>query len=166
MSTEQTDPTPDSAVSHRLGSRLLLGLAAVVVAVPLYFAIGMPGMDHGTGSSMPGMAMPAGAQHQLVDADTFAKMAAEPDALVINVHEPYEGEIADTDLFLQYDSVDPVLLPHDLNTPLVVYCMTGNMSAVAVRQMVSLGYTNITELRGGMRAWLSSGRDLLQRDAE
>ena len=163
MSTDDTARAPDDG--HRFGTRLLLVMAAVVLVVPMYFAIGMPGMDHGSGSSMSGMDMPAGTRHQLVDADTFATLAAEPDAVLINVHEPYEGEIAGTDQFLQYDSVDPVLLPHDLSTPLVVYCMTGNMSAVAVQQMVSLGYTNITELRGGMRAWLASGRELVQRSA-
>lgn len=95
------------------------------------------------------MDMPAGTRHQLVDAGTFAKLAAKPDAVLINVHEPYEAEIAGTDQFLQYDSVDPVLLPHDLSTPLVVYCMTGNMSAVAVQQMVSLGYTNTPSFAAG-----------------
>jgi rhodanese-related sulfurtransferase len=152
-----------AGVRHLFGSRLVLAMAVAVVAVPIYFAIGMPGMDHGSGSSMSGMDMPAGAHHQIVDAEAFAKAIEQPDAILINVHQPYEGEIAGTDQFAQYDSVDPVLLPHDRSTPILVYCMTGSMSAVAAKQILSLGYTNVTELRGGMQAWRASGRDLVQR---
>lgn len=80
---------------------------------------------------------------------------------MINVHVPYEGEIEGTDLFLQYDRIDSVSLPSERDTPLVVYCRSGSMSAEAVVTLAGLGYTNIVELDGGMNAWSESGRQIV-----
>ena len=80
---------------------------------------------------------------------------------MINVHVPYEGEIEGTDLFLQYDRIDAASLPPDRDTPLVVYCRSGSMSAEAVVTLAGLGYTNIVELAGGMNAWRESGRQIV-----
>ena len=44
-----------------------------------------------------------------------------------------------------------------------VYCRSGRMSAIAVRELARLGYGTIVELRGGMVAWEASGRRLLPR---
>jgi thioredoxin 1 len=37
--------------------------------------------------------------------------------------------------------------------PVLVYCKSGGRSAKAVNQLTQLGFTNITELKGGMMAW-------------
>jgi rhodanese-related sulfurtransferase len=39
--------------------------------------------------------------------------------------------------------------------------MSGNMSAIAGRELLALGYTDVIELDGGMQAWQASGRTLL-----
>ena len=110
---------------------------------------------------MDGMDMSSGsAAHRLVDPAAFESALANPDAVVINVHVPYEGEIEGTDLFLQYDRIDAASLPSDRDTPLVVYCRSGSMSAEAVVTLAGLGYTNIVELDGGMNAWRASGRQI------
>lgn len=79
------------------------------------------------------------------------------------MHVPDEGRIAGTDLLVPYDRVrtDPGL-PADRATPLAVYCLTGRMSADAGAALSDLGYTDVVELAGGMRAWQQDGRPLQQ----
>jgi rhodanese-related sulfurtransferase len=45
------------------------------------------------------------------------------------------------------------LLPTDLNTPMVVYCAIGHRGAMAQFSLELLGYTDVMNLRGGMRGW-------------
>ena len=81
----------------------------------------------------------------------------------INVHTPYEGEIAGTDMFLEYDGMvsSKSKLPGDKNAEIIIYCKTGRMSAEALLTLKSLGYTNIKHLSGGMDAWEVGGEKLL-----
>lgn len=45
-----------------------------------------------------------------------------------------------------------ILLP-DKHAPLVLYCRTGHRSAEAAQVLSELGYTDITDLAGGLLAW-------------
>lgn len=79
---------------------------------------------------------------------------------VLNVHTPYEGELAKTDAIIQdWENIGAHLdqLPKDKNAPIFVYCRSGRMSTAAVEQLKALGYTNIYHLKGGMRAWDAAG---------
>ncbi len=77
----------------------------------------------------------------------------------------FEGAIPGTDLMVAYDRVrtDLARLPANRSTPLAIYCRSGRMSAIAARELATLGYTDIVELDGGMDAWTASGRRLLSR---
>jgi phage shock protein E len=106
----------------------------------------------------PSGGVPAG---DLVGPDEFAERMADPEAVVVNVHVPYEGEIAGTDLFVPFDEiVSSSRLPSDRDRPLVLYCRTGNMSAEAAAGLVEAGYTDVTDLDGGMVAWEASGQTI------
>lgn len=100
----------------------------------------------------------------LVDPDTFAASVDEPGRVTVNVHVPFEGDIAGTDLSVPYNRIrsQAEKLP-DPGTPLAVYCRSGSMSADAVPVLVALGYDDIVELDGGMLAWEESGRKLDKR---
>jgi rhodanese-related sulfurtransferase len=39
----------------------------------------------------------------------------------------------------------------------IVYCASGGRSALAVRTLEQLGYTNVAHLDGGLKAWAGSG---------
>jgi phage shock protein E len=81
--------------------------------------------------------------------------------VTINVHIPDEGSIPGTDLAIAFDDISSSTdLPEDLDTPLAVYCRSGNMSADAVDDLEDLGYSDIVELDGGFNAWEASGREL------
>jgi phage shock protein E len=100
----------------------------------------------------------------VVGPQEFARRLEDPDAVVVNVHIPYEGEIAGTDLFVPFDEVrSSGELPDDKDTPLFVCCRSGNMSADAVEDLVEAGYRDVTELKGGMVAWEAAGRTVQSR---
>lgn len=125
--------------------------------------------DHAV-SSQPVLSPPAGSasgpaaaagQVQLLDPADFESRSAG--RVLINVHIPDEGSLPGTTLDLPYDEVSAgaAELPADRATPLAIYCMSGNMSAIAGRELLALGYTDVIELDGGMQAWRASGRTLL-----
>ncbi|MBI2103710.1 hypothetical protein HYT59_01755 [Candidatus Woesebacteria bacterium] len=98
-----------------------------------------------------------------IDARELDKRLANKDFKLINVHTPYEGEIAHTDGFIAYDEMkaNEAALPKDKSTPIILYCKTGRMSGEAVQTLKSMGYTNVTHLKGGMDEWRAAGLTVL-----
>jgi rhodanese-related sulfurtransferase len=90
-----------------------------------------------------------------VTPDQLKSMLDKKDFVLINVHTPYAGEIANTDVFIAYDQLAQNLakLPQDKGAKIVLYCSSGHMSAIGSETLVKLGYTNVYELAGGMKAW-------------
>ena len=87
------------------------------------------------------------------------QMLAAKDFFFVNVHFPHEGQIAQTDAFIPYDTVEQRLdkFPADKNANIVVYCLSGSMSTIVAEKLVQLGYTNVWNLDGGMIAWENAG---------
>jgi len=145
-----------------VGVALLAGAVAACAPATSSPAPGQPPAPQQTG--------PADASTQ-VRAPELAKMlqtAQTPQAkgfLLVNVHVPYQGEIEGTDLFLPYDQLETNVdkLPTDKSTKIVLYCRSGAMSAIAQRTLVKLGYTNVSDLAGGMGAWQDAGYSLVDK---
>ncbi|KHO21093.1 sulfurtransferase [Mycolicibacterium setense] len=136
------------------------GGAAIVAAVALA-SCGASTDRPSAGSIKSGAANIA--HHRLVDADEFATTIGEFDTLTVNVHVPYQGDIPGTDLSIPFDRVaeQSDRLPSDRGATIAIYCRTGPMSATAAETLKSLGYTDVVELDGGMKAWQASGRSLV-----
>ena len=87
------------------------------------------------------------------------------DFALVNVHIPYEGEIAKTDAFVPYNEIEKNLdeLPAGENARIVLYCRSGRMSAIAAETLARLGYTNVSNVEGGMIAWETLGFPLQKK---
>lgn len=157
-------------------ARRLLRLT-VVVAVTLAGAACGSGGDKAKVSPAAAEAQPPAASNTTastaastpfprLEPAAFANRIGHDSAVLIDVHIPYEGELARTDLFIPYDKIlADSHLPQDKNTPILLYCRTGHMSAIAGTALHDAGYTNLADLNGGMKAWEASGRELLHNPA-
>jgi rhodanese-related sulfurtransferase len=110
-----------------------------------------------------GETVPAnGGSYQSLTAVELHTMLKDKDFVFVNVHIPFAGNIADTDLSIPYDQIEENLsqLPSDKNARIVLYCRSGRMSQIAAEELVSLGFTNVWDLKGGMVDWEQAGFDL------
>jgi rhodanese-related sulfurtransferase len=103
-----------------------------------------------------------GGSYTDVSASELNTMLENKDFVFVNVHVPFEGNIAGTDLSIPYDQIADNLdqLPADKDAKIVLYCRSDHMSRIASTELVGMGYTNIWNLDGGMVAWEQAGLDI------
>lgn len=163
--SDEVDPAGPPAQDS--GRALVVAGAAVLVLFLAYLVLGMPGMDHGPSGDEGSMAsMDHGSMtYASLSAGDFETRMSEG-AFVVNVHRPYEGEIDGTDAFIDYDEiVGDRRLPSDTDTPVLLYCRTGRMSATAADALVGAGYSDVAHLEGGMEAWEAAGMPVLRQQS-
>ena len=106
----------------------------------------------------------AGDSYQKITSDELNTILKNKDFVFVNVHIPFEGNIPNTDLSIPYDQISAPenlsQLPADKNAKIVLYCRSGRMSEIAAEELVSLGYTNIWDLKGGMVDWEQAGYEI------
>jgi len=105
-----------------------------------------------------------GGSYQNVAPAELNTMLKSKDFVFVNVHIPFAGNIANTDLSIPYDQISTSenlsQLPADKSAKIVLYCRSGRMSAIAAEQLVALGYTNIWNVAGGMVDWEQAGFEI------
>lgn len=103
-----------------------------------------------------------GGAYQNVTPSDLNTLLNDKDFVFVNVHIPFAGNIAGTDLSIPYDQIEQNLaqLPADKNAKIVLYCRSGRMSQIAAEKLVSLGYANIWNLKGGMVDWEQAGYEI------
>lgn len=104
----------------------------------------------------------SGGSYTDVSVAELQTMLANKDFTFVNVHIPFEGDIANTDLSIAYNEIEQNLgqLPADKGAKIVLYCRSDRMSRMAAETLVSLDYTNVWNLDGGMVAWEQAGLPL------
>jgi rhodanese-related sulfurtransferase len=99
-----------------------------------------------------------GGSYTRVSPTELKGMMQREDLVLVNTHVPFEGNIPGTDLSIPYNEIGR--RAHRLpvkDARIALYCRSGTMSAEAARTLVRLGYTDVSDLGGGMLAWEKAG---------
>ena len=104
----------------------------------------------------------AGGSYQNVTPTELRTMLESKDFVLVNVHIPFAGNIPGTDVSIPYNEIEQNLdqLPANRAAKIVLYCSSGRMSEIAAGELVSMGYTNVWNLKGGMVDWQQGGFEL------
>lgn len=151
-----------TGLSAAAGRQICLVLLSALIVLLLILAV--QGQAAEAGARVPA---PGGAYTNIM-APALKHMLERKDFFFVNVHAPYEGEIARTDAFIPFDQIEQQIghLPARKNAKVVLYCMSDRMSNIAARTLVRLGYTNVWNLVGGMVDWRQRGYPLVGAQAK
>ena len=116
----------------------------------------------GTTAAATGATIAAAGFRVITPSDAAALLAdASSGVVVLDVRTPEEfaaGHLAGAvNLDLRSATFDADLALLDHATSYLVYCHSGNRSAMAVQAMQQLGFTDVADLQGGITAWQSAG---------
>ena len=105
----------------------------------------------------------AKAQIREVTPEEADEMRRQPGAVVLDVREAdeYEQGAVPGAVFLPRGTMETSIenrIP-DKDTPLIVQCAGGVRSALAVKSLQELGYTNAVSMIGGFNRWKDEGRE-------
>jgi len=101
-----------------------------------------------------------------VDVAEAQQIVEQGDAVVLDVRTPQEfaaGHLPGA-INIDVESSDFTDRVADLDesTETLVYCRTGNRSGVATDEMADLGFSNMSDLQGGIEAWTADGGQVVQ----
>ncbi len=131
--------------------------------LPLFALMLLPtsGFGQAPGATAVGerVAVPGGVYWSISVAELQAMRASNGNPRLVNVHVPFQGDIAGTDVSISFREIADHLdqLPSDKDAPVALYCASGPMSVRAATTLAGLGYTKVYSLVGGFRAWAAAG---------
>lgn len=100
---------------------------------------------------------------EVTTADVRAAQGRGEAPVLLDVREPNEtglGRAKDAVVIPRgtLEGVVEARIPRD--RPVVIYCASGNRSALAADTLQQMGYANVASLRGGFRAWATEGGEV------
>ena len=100
-----------------------------------------------------------------INTSQFQELVKSKDnAIILDVRTPQEvasgaieGNVAldyyTSDFMVQLDKLDK-------EAPILIYCAVGGRSGDAMRKMQKMGFKEVYNLSGGIRAWISEGKPI------
>jgi rhodanese-related sulfurtransferase len=162
---QRQDPASSGArLTGRQWAIAASGIAVLVVAVVVGWSVASTSVGAPGNASDGTVVQAVGGHWTNVTAAKLTSMLETKDFTLLNVKTPYIGEIRGTDLYIPYTDLKARAseLPPDKTAKIIVYCRSGNESAIAAQTLLDLGYANIDNLDGGMIAWTAGGGALVQ----
>ena len=97
-----------------------------------------------------------------IDVHTASGLLESGEAMLIDVREPqeYEFEHVPGALLQPLSFLDTDLFPRITERRMLFICGVGKRSAAACKQLAKAGFTNLTNVSGGMDAWREADLDL------
>lgn len=92
-----------------------------------------------------------------------AEAQAAPDVVWLDVREPNEwnlGRIPGAKFIPRGQLETNIERQIQRDANVVIYCASGNRSALAADTMRIMGYERVASLRGGFRAWVDAGGEV------
>lgn len=103
---------------------------------------------------------------QSVGVSEFSEAVSDSSTILLDVRTPSEfaaGHITGAQNFDFYNpEFHQMIDALDRTQPYAVYCRSGSRTSQTLVLMRSLGFTNVTELSGGVIAWQRAGNSLCQ----
>ena len=97
--------------------------------------------------------------------DDFAELAASDGVVVLDVRTPAEfdsGHLSGAiNIDVEQSDFGDRIADLDTSATYAVYCHSGNRSGVAVKAMVDAGFTDVSDLDGGIAAWAQAGQPVV-----
>jgi len=106
-----------------------------------------------------------------IDATEFEHKISQiknPQIVDVRTAQEYnEGYIQDAvNINFSGSNFDEEILKMDKSKSVFVYCLSGGRSAGAVNKMISFGFKEIYELKGGMRAWYNANKPVINTSSK
>jgi rhodanese-related sulfurtransferase len=95
--------------------------------------------------------------------DSLAVHQSDPDAIFVDIREPNEwnlGHIPGATLLprgLLEQRIEGIA---DRDRRVVLYCASGNRTALAADTLQQMGYTKVESMAGGFRGWCEAGGEI------
>ena len=100
---------------------------------------------------------------QVTPAETLAMRASDPSVVLIDVREDREwnlGHAAGAVHMSRGTLESKIDQAVAREVPVVLYCASGNRSALAAESLMQMGFVNVASMSGGFRGWVDANGDI------
>lgn len=100
---------------------------------------------------------------QVTAGETMALLGTHPDTILLDCREPNEYNLGHVPgaLFIPRGQLESHIEAHVArDRKVVIYCASGNRSALAADTLQQMGYTDAASMSGGFRGWVEAGGEV------
>jgi rhodanese-related sulfurtransferase len=100
---------------------------------------------------------------EVTPAEAMAARGSDANTVLIDVREDREWNLghAAGSVHMSRGTIESKIdsaVPR--NATVILYCASGNRSALAAESLTAMGYTNVSSMSGGFRGWVDAGGEV------